>query len=324
MIVYWEYAFAENALLDGLLLYLAEKCARMKVRVFKLLLSACLGGAFAVLYPLFSLPSWAGYMVKFLFGVVMALVAAEGKQIKPYLVMTCAFFALTFAFGGILTAVYSFFGIETIDGTGFYLERVPVAFVLSGAGIFAVLVLAGSRAYLRYRHVQKNLFRCKLSTDEKTCLWTGYADSGNCLTFRGAPVCVISAAGVFALFGAHPRAIGHMTVTTVNGSRSSPVFCCRRLELDGVLHKNVCLTVGEIGTHFQILLHTALTEGVYEHTGRTQTVASKNWYGRKRRTLSLRERSASVATFSEGRGGTSAEVGREQGSGDGQGKTDRA
>lgn len=44
MIVYWEYAFAENALLDGLLLYLAEKCACMKVRVLKLLLSACLGG----------------------------------------------------------------------------------------------------------------------------------------------------------------------------------------------------------------------------------------------------------------------------------------
>ena len=149
MIVYWEYAFAENAFLDGLLLYLAEKCARIKVRVLKLLLSACLGGAFAVLYPLFSLPSWAGYMVKFLFGVVMALVAAEGKRIKPYLVMMCAFFALTFAFGGILTAVYSFFGIETIDGTEFYLERVPVALVLSGAGIFSVLVLAGSRAYLR-------------------------------------------------------------------------------------------------------------------------------------------------------------------------------
>ena len=46
MVVYWEYAFIGNALPDGLLLYLAVRCARMRVRPWRLLLASAMGGAF--------------------------------------------------------------------------------------------------------------------------------------------------------------------------------------------------------------------------------------------------------------------------------------
>ena len=133
MVVYWEYAFLENALLDGLLLYLALKCVRARVRPAKLLFAAASGGAFAVVFPLLALPVWAAYVVKFASGVVLVLLAGSGKRAKPYCMTAAVFFALTFAFGGLLTAVYSFFGIETADGTGFYLERAPVALIAGGA-----------------------------------------------------------------------------------------------------------------------------------------------------------------------------------------------
>ena len=133
MVVYWEYAFLENALLDGLLLCLALKCVRARVRPAKLLFAAASGGAFAVVFPLLALPVWAAYVVKFASGVVLVLLAGSGKRAKPYCMTTAVFFALTFAFGGLLTAVYSFFGIETVDGTGFYLERAPVALIAGGA-----------------------------------------------------------------------------------------------------------------------------------------------------------------------------------------------
>ena len=106
MIVYWEYAFLENALLDGLLLYLAGTCARRRVCIWRLCLAAALGGAVAVVFPLIALPVWAAYFVKVVSGVLICLVACTGGA-KACLIAVSAFFAFTFALGGILTAAYS-------------------------------------------------------------------------------------------------------------------------------------------------------------------------------------------------------------------------
>lgn len=288
MVVYWEYAFAENALLDGVLLYLALKCARMRARPVRLLLSAALGGAFAVVYPLFPLPAWAAYAVKLLSGAVLALLAASGKRVKGYLVAVIAFFALTFALGGALAAIYSFFGIETVDGTGFYLERAPVALIVGGTCAFAICVLAGARAFWKYRAMRRNMFSCRLTAGERTVAWEAFADSGNCLTFHGAPVCVISAAGAFALFGAHPQAVGHMHIGTVNGGRTAPVLRCDTLQVGASLHEEVYLTVGDVGKRYQMILHTALTEGEHEHTRSVETVAEQH-RDAERHPLSLRK-----------------------------------
>ena len=210
MVVYWEYAFLENAVLDGFLLLLALKCARMKVRALRLAAAACAGGAFAVAFPLMRLPVWAAYLVKFAFGGVLSLLAGSGMRAKRYVLLAVCFFAVTFLFGGALTALYAFFGIETADGTGFYLERVPVALLVGTFGLLGAGVIAGAKAFFRFRAVERNLIPCKLENGDKTLSCTGFYDSGNCLTFHGKPVCLISAAGVFALFGAHPSPVGRM------------------------------------------------------------------------------------------------------------------
>ncbi len=287
MVVYWEYAFAENALLDGLLVYLALKCARSRVRVWRLFLAAALGGAEAVVFPVLALPVWAAYAVKALGGVLICLAAASGGW-KKCTAATAAFFALTFALGGLLTAVYSFFGIETVDGTAFYVERAPVALVFSTAGIFLCVVLAGARALYRYKKVQQNILPCTLAVGEKRVSWTGFADSGNRLTFRGEPVCVISAAAVFALFGASPPAVGRLEVGTVNGKRERPVFRVDTISVAGY-SGGVYVTVGEVGKGYQVILHTALLEDAHERIFHTQVMAAKDKGRRERRTLSVRK-----------------------------------
>ena len=49
--VYIEYAFLENFALDWALTFLAFKLSRSPTTARRLLLSACLGGIFAILYP---------------------------------------------------------------------------------------------------------------------------------------------------------------------------------------------------------------------------------------------------------------------------------
>lgn len=231
MVVYWEYAFAENFLLDGLLLFLALKCARNAVRPLRLIFAAAVGGAESLLFPLFSLPDRCAYAVKILGGILLVVIAVSKGTGKTYLVAGGAFFFLTFALGGLLTAAYSFFGVEYVEGQGYLIESAPVALVLAVAGIFTVLCFRAVSYLYRYRKLKAELFLCKLRSGEREVVWKGFADTGNCLTYRGKPVCVISAIAAFALFGEHPEEIGRITVTTVNGSRSSPVFACDSMEI---------------------------------------------------------------------------------------------
>lgn len=275
MVVYWEYAFVENFMLDGLLVYLALKCARGKVHVWRLLLAAVLGAVEAIVFPLISLPVWCAYLIKFSGGALLILIAVSGGTPKTYLVASAAFFSLTFALGGLLTAVYSFFDVAYEEGSGYLVEGAPVGLILGGAGIFAVAVTAAARAFYRYKKVQQNLFECHLSHGERQVHWRGLADSGNCLSFHMAPVCVISAQAAFALFGRDLKEVGRIHVGTVNGGREAPVFCCERMQVNGKLFEHVLLTVGEINSKdYQLILHTSYVEGEHETARCAETVAT--------------------------------------------------
>lgn len=281
MEVYWEYAFAENCLIDGLLLYLALRCARGKIRLRNLFFASLIGGAEAVLFPLIALPVWCAYLLKFLGGVLLAVLAVSKGTRKTYFVVCSVFFLLTFALGGVLTAVYSFFGISYVEGQGYLVESAPVALVLTLTAIFAIIVREAAVYFYRYRTTTRNIVPCKLLNEKRSVNVRGFFDSGNCLTFRGNAVCVASATAIFALFGEHPQTIGSITVTTVNASRISPVFLCGKLQMtiNGKIHtkENVYLTVGEIcSKDYQIILHTALGEVAHEDFNRLKTVAAKD------------------------------------------------
>lgn len=280
MVVYLEYAFAENFLLDGLLLYLSVRCARGRVRAFNLILAAAAGGAEAIVFPLLDLPSACAYPVKITGGVLLVVLAVSGKRPKTYAVACAAFFFFTFALGGLLTAAYSFFGVAYAEGGGYLVEGAPVALVFALAGIFAVAVVSALKAFYRYRKVQSNLFPCALFYGDRRVEWKGFADSGNCLMFRGSPVCVISAAAAFALFGRDLREVGRLNVGTVNGSREVPVLQCDGIEISHggkkVRRENVYLAVAGVDSKdYQIILHTALTEECNETFNSVESMAEK-------------------------------------------------
>lgn len=264
MVVYWEYAFAENFALDALLLLLALVVLRARVKVWRLLLASAVGAGQAIVFPLLPLPLWASYVVKFLFGVMLCLIVAP-KGFKAFALTTAAFFALTFVYGGMLTAVYSFMGIDYAEGNGYLVEQAPVALVLCGGIALCVAVILGARAFYRYRKIKRNLTECALQIGERKVLWQGFCDSGNLLVFRERPVCVVSAAGIFALFGARPPSAGRITLTTVNGSREAPVFLCDCITVGGCEYKEVYLTVGEVPVkQYQIILHNTMSGEQHE------------------------------------------------------------
>lgn len=257
MTVWIEIAFAENFLLDGLLLYLALKCVRAEVRPLRLIFAAAVGGGEALLFPLIVLPAPLLYLIKFAGGALLALLATKGGLKLSFLV-TCAFFALTFVLGGLLVACYSFFGVEYAEGQGYLVERAPVALVLWAAAFLLITAVKAIGFFYRRRTRKNDLLPCNVTVGGRTVCWTGLSDSGNRLSFRGKPVCVVSALGALALFSGSPP-VGRLRISTVSGSRVSPVFVCDRLELGGKVSEKVYFTVGEVHSReYSVILHTSL------------------------------------------------------------------
>lgn len=281
MVVYWEYAFLENTFIDALLLYLALKCSRQKTSWWRLILAALIGGAEAVVFPLIAFPSWTAHCVKILGGILIAVLAVRRGSFKIYAITAGAFFAFTFALGGLLTACYSFFGIEYLEGQGYFIESVPVGLLFSVAGAFTIVCVNLIRFAYRFRKTQQNIAECTLNHNHKTVAWRGLVDSGNLLFFHGRPVNVISSVAVFALFGRQAKDVGRMTVHTANGERDCPVFECESMSVKigrSVRTANkVLFTIGDVNTKtYQIILHTAFTEECHENFERVENVAAKD------------------------------------------------
>ena len=162
MEVYLEVAFLENFLLDGVLLYLALVCARVKPSVPRLLTASALGAVEAIVFPPCRLPGAAAYFVKIAGGLLLIAVAVPGKRFRPYWMTAAAFFLLTFALGGLLTAAYSFFGISYAETGGYLVEQAPVGLIVGATVAFFAAVCSGARAMYRYRRTEKNVLPCKL------------------------------------------------------------------------------------------------------------------------------------------------------------------
>lgn len=264
MEVWIELALIENFLLDGVLLFLALKVARVRVSKWRLPLAASLGAAEAVLFPMISLPTAAAYAVKFAGGAILVAVAVGEKRIKPYLAAGGAFFFLTFALGGLLLALYAFTGTDYNVQGGYLVERAPIGLILGGTGAFAISVFLLAKRWYRYRTQKRDTLSCTLSAGGREVHLKGLADSGNLLSFRGEPVCVASAAGIFALFGREAKAAGRIAMNTVSGEKTAPVFALDRLTISlggrTVEQKGVYLTVGDVRGDYQLILNTRLME----------------------------------------------------------------
>lgn len=225
MQVYIEYAFAENFLLDSMLLYLAFCFMRKKARVVPLTIAASAGAWFACIYALFSVPFVLTLIVKTLAGAAMCLIACahirergekrgkseRRKAIKGYFVYTAVFFALAAALCGIFYA---------IDYTGNKLKtwQIPVCvFFIAACQTTAKRIFSAKKISAFTR-------KCVLCSGKNSVRIVGFIDSGNrAKTADGAPVCFVDPQTAFALFD-ETAEVSDFCVNTVNGSKKIKIF----------------------------------------------------------------------------------------------------
>ena len=213
MSVYIEYAFLENFLLDGALLYLALKAGKTPVKAGKLALSATLGGIFAVVFPLLILPVFLAFLLKNFVAILLCVCAyTNGKITKNWgnfsLVLGC-FFAFTFAFGGALIAL-----------------NITGAFVGLAFCVLGVFSLGFVKMLYKKRAVEKFVYTCEIACKQRSVRVFAFYDSGNFACYKGRAVHFLSPEVYYELFkeeGFENR-LEKMVITTLSGEKSLSVF----------------------------------------------------------------------------------------------------
>lgn len=195
MTVYIEYAFLENFLIDGVLLFLALKALKMPIGWLRLSIAAIVGAVFAVIFPLLSLSKLLGLSLKIAVGLFLPLIAVGGiknkKEWGRYALIAIFFFGMTFLFGGALLGGMENFALATLPWW------VVVIFFALATPILLILI---GKLYKR-RSIQRQIYPCTLFLGEKVVKIQGFLDSGNVATKNGLPVCFLSTEIFYDLLG---------------------------------------------------------------------------------------------------------------------------
>lgn len=221
--VWIEYVLAENFILDGTLLYLTQKTVRLPLKKTRLLLAALTGAIFALFFPLIGLQGWSSFAVKGAFGVILCLIATDSKKLKVNFLAVLFFYLYTFAYGGLIIGVYSFFNIEYRD-SAYLLSQTPagIAIFFLPVSVLIVVYLTGA-LYRRYKK-RKLIYQCKITFNDNFVEVTGLYDTGNGLTYEGEPVCLIDAALAKKLTAGERTEYKNIYVHTATGAGIFNVF----------------------------------------------------------------------------------------------------
>ncbi len=226
MTVYIEYAFLENFLLDGVLLFLSQIVARLPVRWGRLCFAAAVGAAFAVVYPLLILPRFLAAICRLSVGLLLPLLAVgrlnSRAEWRRYARSALVFFGVTFLFGGALT-----FLCEQLS----YTQLPPWSILLGFALLTVGGILLAKRWYAR-RAVTRYLYDCTVIFGEKRVQVTAFFDTGNLAAQRGRPVCFLTADIFYDLFESDLLFEGkeggqvrdETAITTLTGEKKLPVY----------------------------------------------------------------------------------------------------
>lgn len=254
MTVYIEYAFLQNFLFDGLLLWLSLCVAGVKPKWVLLVFSSVLGACFALIYPFILLNDTLLFCLKTAVASLLTLTAygriKTRKDRGRYALTTVFFFAFTFIFGGVTT----YFGIKTAWGS-------LVSFLLLTIGARFII-----KTLQRRNSIRQFTYPCVITFKGRMVNADGFFDSGNGAEKFGVPVCFLSPDLAYDLFDGFEKHAQTFRMTTLAGEKETRLYLgglkmydgCRLLFRGEVYFAS---SVHMVRKEYKLLLNRALMEG---------------------------------------------------------------
>ncbi|MBC8530868.1 sigma-E processing peptidase SpoIIGA [Gehongia tenuis] len=189
--VYVEDVLLENLAVNALIVLLTLKAAGMRIRGWRLFLSAFLGAAASVAALMLPAMGVLGLLGKVLLSCGMVFLALGRRPVRTLLKGLAIFYGFTFLMGGAtFAAAFLMSGGVKIAGGVLYVDG-PYAFYLALAGL-AAFGIQRLVAAVR-RRGQGEVARVELKLFGAPVVIRGLVDTGNCLSepISGLPVIVV-------------------------------------------------------------------------------------------------------------------------------------
>lgn len=259
MTVWIEYAVVQNFITDFALLYLTNRTMRTPIVRSRLFVAAALGAAFALIFPLFSLPKMISVFVRLIFGAVLCLIGVRikggGNWIARFL-----FYLYAFVYGGALFGLYSLFDLSYSSLSADTLAGVALALL----PFFTLVCLFFVGKILRRLKKIRQDYVCALFVGTEKVRLNGLLDTGNSLLYKGCPVCLISKSVQDRLKNRFPIQ-SCMTVRTATDEGILPIFQ-GGIEIYSERGKNIidrvyfAVSPQPLGGEYEVVLHPKLLE----------------------------------------------------------------
>lgn len=180
MIVYADVLICLNTVVNYLILSITEKFCKTKTKNFRLILGAFVGALFSLYIFLPQSTFLVESLVRISVSALIVIVTFGCKKIKPFLKQVIVFYCVTFAYGGLMIALW-----YIVEPYGMVVNNGIVYFNISPIILIALTVIAYilmtlfSKIFKTYAKTE--LCKIEIIYDNKKIILNALVDSGNFL-----------------------------------------------------------------------------------------------------------------------------------------------
>ena len=202
MTVYLDIVLLENLCMNYIILFATGYIMKLKMKQLRLVLSAMLGGIYAVIAYIEILPIYSSFGMKILLSVLMVYIAYNSKNIKNLLKQLVVFYLISFAFGGSAFALLYFVRPQDIlIRNGVYVGTYPIKIALLGGIVGFIITYIAFKVVKTKIHKKDIIYNIEIHIKEKTLKLKAMLDTGNMLKdpISRMPVIVVAKEELYSI-----------------------------------------------------------------------------------------------------------------------------
>lgn len=183
MVVYAEYVFLENFIMNYIILSLTGKFTKYTVKRNKLIIGSSIGAlyAFIIFFP--SLHFLFSTLMKIACSMLIIVISFTPYRFKDFFRLIGIFYLITLIFGGAGFALFYFTNFNGIVSNGvFYMTNISVKNIFVSCGIGYLLIQFCWGYIQKQLSKEKVLMNIKIQINAETAELKGIVDTGNSLT----------------------------------------------------------------------------------------------------------------------------------------------
>jgi stage II sporulation protein GA (sporulation sigma-E factor processing peptidase) len=258
MVVYAEFVFINNLIIDYLLLKASNCVIGLRTCFLRLLFCAFLGAVFATLLPLISRVKGLLF-IKITVGVIMALLSSKSYRVRSYIYLVVCFFAITFFAVGSVLCVCSILGFKNYSIGIYVFSVIPICFVL-------LLTKRYSKYFYSQKKFNSCVFNCDISVGDLTLKTNGFLDTGNRVFIGQKPVVICNKNISEKLLSvAFKQGTYALKLTTLGGKSEIQTIKNATLKIyfndKWHIYENVALGLSKHSFSYGLILHSEVLSG---------------------------------------------------------------